>query len=121
MEHCVIYGHADVMELASANRRHTTLHRCAHSHTGDQRQWICLVCACPCHAHWQSFKIDRPPHHVRMISMLCCIQAEAQQLVATIASAAEGYPFVPPEYLPSVLVPTVGLIIPAIAMGWVSA
>jgi hypothetical protein len=40
--------------------------------------------------------------------------------VATVASAAEGYPFVPPEWMPSVLVPTVGLIVPAIAMGWVS-
>jgi len=47
-------------------------------------------------------------------------QAEASQLVATVASAAEGYPFVPPEWMPSVLVPTVGLIVPAIAMAWVS-
>jgi hypothetical protein len=48
-------------------------------------------------------------------------QVEAAQLVSTVASAAEGYPFVPPAYLPSVLVPTVGLILPAIGMGWVSA
>ena len=48
-------------------------------------------------------------------------QAEASQLVATVAAAAEGYPFVPPEWMPSVLVPTVGLIVPAIGMAWVSA
>ena len=48
-------------------------------------------------------------------------QAEAQQLVATVAAAAEGYPFVPPEWMPSVLVPTVGLIVPAIGMAWVSS
>jgi hypothetical protein len=47
-------------------------------------------------------------------------QAEASQLLATVA-ATEGYPFVPPAWMPSVLVPTVGLIIPAIAMGWVRA
>ncbi|GBF91021.1 photosystem I reaction subunit VIII [Raphidocelis subcapitata] len=44
--------------------------------------------------------------------------AEASQLVATVASAAEGYPFVPPAWMPSVLVPTVGLIVPALAMAW---
>ncbi|KAI8475863.1 MAG: photosystem I reaction center subunit VIII, chloroplast precursor [Monoraphidium minutum] len=44
--------------------------------------------------------------------------AEASQLVATVAAAAEGYPFVPPEWMPSVLVPTVGLIVPAIGMAW---
>lgn len=40
--------------------------------------------------------------------------------MATVAAAAEGYPFVPPEWMPSVLVPTVGLIVPAIGMAWVS-
>jgi photosystem I reaction center subunit VIII len=46
-------------------------------------------------------------------------QAEAAQLVATVAASAGSYPFVPPAYLPSVLVPTVGLLVPAIAMAWV--
>ncbi|KIY97609.1 photosystem I reaction centre, subunit VIII [Monoraphidium neglectum] len=53
-----------------------------------------------------------------VVALSAAHPAEAQQLVATVASAAEGYPFVPPEYLPSVLVPTVGLIVPAIAMAW---
>jgi photosystem I subunit 8 len=44
------------------------------------------------------------------------LQAEAAQLVSTIASAAEGYPFVPPAWAPSVLVPLTGLVIPAVAM-----
>ncbi len=36
--------------------------------------------------------------------------------MSTIASAAEGYPFVPPAWAPSVLVPLTGLVIPAVAM-----
>jgi photosystem I reaction center subunit VIII len=36
--------------------------------------------------------------------------------VSTLASATEGYPFVPPEWAPSVLVPLTGLVIPAVAM-----
>ncbi|KAG2442953.1 hypothetical protein HXX76_003028 [Chlamydomonas incerta] len=42
--------------------------------------------------------------------------AEASQLIATVASAAEGYPFVPPSWAPSVFVPLTGLVLPAIAM-----
>lgn len=44
------------------------------------------------------------------------LQAEAANVVSTIASAAEGYPFVPPAWAPSVLVPLTGLVIPAVAM-----
>ena len=44
------------------------------------------------------------------------MQAEAANLVSTLASAAEGYPFVPPEWAPSVFVPLTGLVIPAVAM-----
>ena len=33
-----------------------------------------------------------------------------------MASAAEGYPFVPPEWAPSVFVPLTGLVLPAVAM-----
>ncbi|MEW5309691.1 MAG: hypothetical protein WDW38_001557 [Sanguina aurantia] len=40
--------------------------------------------------------------------------AEAHNLISTVASAAEGYPFVPPSWAPSVLVPITGLVIPAI-------
>ncbi|GFR41413.1 hypothetical protein Agub_g2096 [Astrephomene gubernaculifera] len=42
--------------------------------------------------------------------------AEASQVIATVASAAEGYPFVPPAWAPSVLVPFTGLVLPAIVM-----
>jgi photosystem I subunit 8 len=42
--------------------------------------------------------------------------AEAANVVSTLASATEGYPFVPPEWAPSVLVPLTGLVIPAVAM-----
>lgn len=44
------------------------------------------------------------------------LQAEAANVVSTIASAAEGYPFVPPAWAPSVFVPLTGLVIPAVAM-----
>lgn len=43
-------------------------------------------------------------------------QAEAANVINTVASAAEGYPFVPPEWAPAVFTPLVGLVIPAIAM-----
>lgn len=51
----------------------------------------------------------------------CCLvfslsQAEASQVMQTIASATEGYPFVPPAWAPSVLVPLTGLVLPAVAM-----
>ena len=48
----------------------------------------------------------------------CCHapQAEAHNIVSTLASASEGYPFVPPSWAPSVLVPITGLVIPAVAM-----
>ncbi|GIL43345.1 hypothetical protein Vafri_1116, partial [Volvox africanus] len=42
--------------------------------------------------------------------------AEASQVIATVASAAEGYPFVPPAWAPSLFVPLTGLVLPAIAM-----
>ncbi len=47
---------------------------------------------------------------------LVCYQAEAHNVISTVASAAEGYPFVPPSWAPSVLVPFTGLVLPAIAM-----
>lgn len=36
--------------------------------------------------------------------------------MSTVASATEGYPFVPPSWAPAVFVPLTGLVIPAIAM-----
>ncbi|GIL72650.1 hypothetical protein Vretimale_4390, partial [Volvox reticuliferus] len=42
--------------------------------------------------------------------------AEASQVIATVASAAQGYPFVPPAWAPSLFVPLTGLVLPAIAM-----
>ncbi|KAG1662054.1 hypothetical protein FOA52_005301 [Chlamydomonas sp. UWO 241] len=42
--------------------------------------------------------------------------AEASQVVSSIASAAEGYPFVPPSWAPSVLVPLTGLVLPGVVM-----
>jgi hypothetical protein len=76
------------------------------------RHWILVSSGMPACAQATNGPTD-------LLARRCRPQAEAQQLVATVASAAEGYPFVPPEYLPSVLVPTVGLIVPAIAMAWV--
>lgn len=43
-------------------------------------------------------------------------QAEAANVINTVASAAEGYPFVPPEWAPAVFTPLVGLVLPAIGM-----
>jgi photosystem I subunit 8 len=37
-------------------------------------------------------------------------------MLHTVASAAEGYPFVPPAWAPSVLVPLTGLVLPGVAM-----
>mmetsp|Transcript_9205 Transcript_9205/g.16177 ORF Transcript_9205/g.16177 Transcript_9205/m.16177 type:complete len:104 (-) Transcript_9205:406-717(-) len=44
--------------------------------------------------------------------------AEAANVVSSIASASEGWPFVPPSWAPSVLVPLVGLVVPAVGMAW---
>lgn len=44
------------------------------------------------------------------------LQAEAANVINTVASAAEGYPFVPPEWAPAVFTPLVGLVLPAIGM-----
>lgn len=51
-------------------------------------------------------------------SACCCavLQAEAANVINTVASAAEGYPFVPPEWAPAVFTPLVGLVLPAIGM-----
>lgn len=45
------------------------------------------------------------------------LQAEAANVINTVAAATEGYPFVPPSWAPSVFVPLTGLVLPAIAMG----
>lgn len=37
-------------------------------------------------------------------------------MITTVASAAEGYPFVPPSWAPSLFVPLTGLVLPAVAM-----
>lgn len=63
-------------------------------------------------------------HHITLEMTICtsvllcsaCLQAEAAQVVSTIASAAEGYPFVPPEWAPAVFTPLVGLGLPLLAM-----
>lgn len=44
------------------------------------------------------------------------MQAEAHNVLSTLASASEGYPFVPPSWAPSVFVPLSCLVLPAIAM-----
>uniref|UniRef100_A0AC62AEM2 Photosystem I reaction center subunit VIII n=3 Tax=Dunaliella tertiolecta TaxID=3047 RepID=A0AC62AEM2_DUNTE len=43
---------------------------------------------------------------------------EAANIVANVASATEGYPFVPPAWAPSLFVPLTGLVLPAIGMAW---
>ncbi|KAL6750448.1 photosystem I reaction center subunit VIII, chloroplast precursor [Haematococcus lacustris] len=43
---------------------------------------------------------------------------EAAQVISDVASAATGYPFVPPAWAPSVLVPLTGLVLPAVVMAW---
>ncbi|MEW5303239.1 MAG: hypothetical protein WDW36_005947 [Sanguina aurantia] len=53
-------------------------------------------------------------HLLPSIGSVSRLQAEAHNLISTVASAAEGYPFVPPSWAPSVLVPITGLVIPAI-------
>jgi len=55
-------------------------------------------------------------HTAICLSSLSNTQAEAANVVSTLASAAEGYPFVPPAWAPSVFVPLTGLVIPAVAM-----
>jgi hypothetical protein len=44
------------------------------------------------------------------------LQAEAHNVINTVASAAEGYPFVPPSWLPNILVPFTAWIIPGFVM-----
>uniref|UniRef100_A0A7S0R5C6 Photosystem I reaction center subunit VIII n=1 Tax=Chlamydomonas leiostraca TaxID=1034604 RepID=A0A7S0R5C6_9CHLO len=44
--------------------------------------------------------------------------AEAANVISTVASAAEGYPFVPPSWAPSLFVPLTGLVLPAVGMAW---
>ncbi|KAJ9506801.1 hypothetical protein QJQ45_009499 [Haematococcus lacustris] len=46
------------------------------------------------------------------------VQVEAAQVISDVASAATGYPFVPPAWAPSVLVPLTGLVLPAVVMAW---
>jgi photosystem I subunit 8 len=36
--------------------------------------------------------------------------------MSTIASAAEGYPFVPPSWAPALFVPLTGLVLPGLVM-----
>lgn len=45
-------------------------------------------------------------------------QVEAANVITTVASAAEGYPFVPPAWAPSLFVPLTGLLLPAVGMAW---
>lgn len=44
------------------------------------------------------------------------LQAEAANVVNTVAAAAEGYPFVPPAWAPSVFVPLTCLFLPGVVM-----
>ncbi|PNH08984.1 hypothetical protein TSOC_004431 [Tetrabaena socialis] len=54
---------------------------------------------------------------VASLAMLAAANsAEASQVIATVAAAAGSYPFVPPSWAPSVLVPFTGLVLPAIVM-----
>ncbi len=39
-------------------------------------------------------------------------------MISSVASASEGWPFVPPAWAPSVLVPITGLVLPAVGMAW---
>ena len=48
--------------------------------------------------------------------VLSLLQVEAANIISTVASAAEGYPFVPPSWAPSVFVPLTGLVLPGVAM-----
>jgi len=50
------------------------------------------------------------------LAALAAAPAEAANVISTVASAAEGYPFVPPAWAPSVFVPLTGLVLPAVAM-----
>eukprot|EP00879_Flechtneria_rotunda_P000408 GHRR01000502.1.p1 GENE.GHRR01000502.1~~GHRR01000502.1.p1 ORF type:complete len:116 (+),score=29.52 GHRR01000502.1:104-451(+) len=42
--------------------------------------------------------------------------AEAANVITTVASATEGYPFVPPTWAPAVFTPLTTLVLPAVAM-----
>jgi photosystem I subunit 8 len=44
------------------------------------------------------------------------LQAEAHNVINTVASAAEGYPFVPPSWLPNILVPLMMWFVPGFVM-----
>lgn len=59
------------------------------------------------------YKLRTPTHYTHSLSSF---QAEAANVINTVASAAEGYPFVPPEWAPAVFTPLVGLVLPAIGM-----
>lgn len=50
------------------------------------------------------------------LPLLLLPQAEAHNVISTVASAAEGYPFVPPSWAPSLFVPLTGLVLPGVAM-----
>jgi len=57
------------------------------------------------------------------LACCCCFllhqpQVEAANVMANVASATEGYPFVPPPWAPSLFVPLTGLLLPAIGMAW---
>lgn len=43
-------------------------------------------------------------------------QAEAAQVLSTVASAASEFPFVPPTWAPSLFVPLTGLVLPFVVM-----
>ncbi|KAF8067280.1 RPS10 [Scenedesmus sp. PABB004] len=51
-----------------------------------------------------------------LVAGIAAAPAEAANVVHTVASAAEGYPFVPPSWAPAVFVPFTGLVLPAIVM-----
>eukprot|EP00882_Tetradesmus_deserticola_P000749 GHRQ01000817.1.p1 GENE.GHRQ01000817.1~~GHRQ01000817.1.p1 ORF type:complete len:108 (+),score=31.11 GHRQ01000817.1:72-395(+) len=53
---------------------------------------------------------------VALAGAFAATPAEAQNVINTVASAAEGYPFVPPNWLPNILVPLTGWFIPGFVM-----
>ncbi|KAF6264669.1 photosystem I reaction center subunit VIII, chloroplast precursor [Scenedesmus sp. NREL 46B-D3] len=53
---------------------------------------------------------------VALAGAFAAAPAEAHNVINTVASAAEGYPFVPPSWLPSILVPLTGWFIPGFVM-----
>jgi len=58
------------------------------------------------------------PSSLWLIHSNSCVQAEAANVISSVASATEGYPFVPPEWAPQLLVPLTGLVLPAVGMAW---